>query len=399
MSQRDWPRGSVILCCVNDSPFRRPLEGLLGIPATDGNSIEILRNGDEIFSSMLHDIRDAERSVDLLTYIYWSGDIGREFADTLSEKARQGLRVRTLLDAVGCLKMDDDLVEEMTDAGVMVRWFRPVKRTELGKVYNRTHRKVMVCDEVVGFTGGVGIADPWMGDARNETEWRDTHFRVTGPAVAGIRGAFVDNWAETDAPVYQEGVDTFPALTAAGESPVQVVQGDSGEGWTTVASLLRCLVRLAQERIRLTTAYFNPDDKFIDLLIDAAERGVEIEILLPGPHADKRFVQLASEGVYETLFDAGVKIWNYQTSMLHAKILTVDGVVANVGSANLNHRSALLDEEVCLVVHDPDVVATLDSHFDDDLVASLQIDPERWKERGAVQKGMEKAMRTVRDVM
>ena len=206
-----------------------------------------------------------------------------------------------------------------------LRWFRPMKKLRIGQINHRTHRKLLVVDEDTAFTGGVGIADEWQGDARNEREWRDTHFRVRGPAVDGLRAAFLDNWIETDPDIFEDGVDRFPDQQQHGSSVVQCIRGASETGWSDAATLFRSLLQLAEQRVRLTTAYFVPDEDLIDRICDAADRGVTIEILLPGPHADKRIVQVVSEASYERLLDCGVHLWSFQPSMLHAKVMTVDG--------------------------------------------------------------------------
>ena len=196
--------------------IRRTLEGVLGVPATEGNLVEVLRNGDEIFPAMLEAIAEADHTIDLLTFVYWRGEIGTRFAEALSERARSGVRVRVLLDAWGAHPIDRELIDMMEDAGVRVRWFRPLHRLQMTKANHRTHRKVMVVDEAIGFTGGVGIADEWNGDARNEHEWRDTHFRVRGPAVDGLRAAFLDNWIETDPELFDERDRSVPRTAQAG---------------------------------------------------------------------------------------------------------------------------------------------------------------------------------------
>ncbi|HEX6843935.1 MAG TPA: phospholipase D-like domain-containing protein [Actinomycetota bacterium] len=376
--------------------FRRSLEGIIGVPATEGNTVRVLRNGDEIFPSMLEAIAGASTTIDLLTFVYWRGEIGTRFAEALAERARAGVRVRVLLDAWGAHPIEGRLVDLMEDAGVRVRWFRPLTRLRPTRMNHRTHRKVMIVDEQIGFTGGVGIADEWRGDARNEHEWRDTHFRVEGPAVDGLRAAFLDNWVETDPELFDPEFDRFPSQPGDGSTVIQCVRGASETGWSDVNTLFLALLELAEERVRLTTAYFVPDTHFIERLCDAANRGVTVELLLPGPHADKRFVQLAGEGAYEPLLACGVRIWNFQTSMLHAKVMTVDGLVANIGSANFNSRSTELDEEINLVAIDPDLVAVLDEQFDEDLKASVAIEESRWKHRSLAQRVFEKVSRTAR---
>jgi cardiolipin synthase A/B len=370
--------------------IRRTLEGIIGVPMTEGNEISILRNGDEIFPAMLEAIANAEHTIDFLTFVYWKGEIGTRFADALSERARAGVRVRLLLDGWGCQPIDRPLVEQMDAAGVQVRWFRPLKSFEPNKMDHRTHRKVVIVDESTGFTGGVGIADEWQGDARNASEWRDTHFRVCGPAVDGLRAAFLDNWIETDDVLFDPAIDRFPDQRQPGASVIQCVRGASESGMSDVSTLLNALLQLAKERVRIATAYFVPDGEMIERLSDAARRGVQVEILVPGPHADKRFVQLAGEAAFAQLLERGIHIWYFQPSMLHAKVMTVDGIVAMVGSANINARSTELDEEINLVVLDSGVVARLDEQFDDDLRRSDRVSPSEWEDRGLTQRVLER---------
>ncbi len=371
--------------------LRRTLEGVIGVPATEGNRIDVLRNGDAIFPAMLDAIDHARHTIDFLTFVYWQGEIGTEFAQKLAGRARDGVRVRVLLDAWGARPMEHALIELMRNNGVHLRWFRPLRPLRLGRVNHRTHRKVMIVDESVAFTGGVGIADEWRGDARNEHEWRDTHFRIAGPCVDGLRAAFLDNWAETDSDLFAADVDRFPDQPKPGSSVAQCVRGASETGSSDVETLFRTLLQVATRRVRITTAYFVPDGELMRRLRDATERGVEVEILLPGPNADKRFVQLAGEAVYDTLLEHGVRLWSFQPSMLHAKVMTVDGVVANIGSANLNARSTHLDEEINVVVLDGDVVRALDAHFDDDVERSVAIENGRWRTRSIAQRVAERA--------
>jgi cardiolipin synthase A/B len=375
------------------------LTAVSGVAVTSGNRIDVLRNGDEIFPAMLDAIDDADRSIDLLTYVYWAGEIGAEFATRLSQRARDGLRVRVLLDGVGAKPIDPALVERMKSGGVDVKFFRPADPRHPFRAVHRTHRKVMICDEVIGFTGGVGIADEWLGDGRSEGAWRDTHVRVRGAAVAGLRAAFLDNWVETEHFLFDPAVDRFPPHARHGDSEIQVIKGTAEPGWNDVSMTVRSLVELAEERLRITTAYFVPDDDLQLRLCRAAERGVDVRLLLPGPHADKRFVQLAGEGCYRSLLDAGVEVWCYQPSMLHAKVMTVDGSVAVLGSANYNQRSTSLDEEVVLVVFDDRVADELDRDFDEDLDHSESIDLERWKRRTPGQRALERVFLLARPWM
>ncbi|MBT2392101.1 cardiolipin synthase B [Streptomyces sp. ISL-1] len=375
--------------------MRRRLERLIGIAATEGNALLPLRNGDEIFAAMLHSIRSAEHTVDMMTFVYWRGDIAREFAEALADRARNGVRVRLLLDGFGSRLIEQDLLDLMDRAGAEVAWFRKPLYLSPLKQNHRCHRKVLVVDEAVAYTGGVGIAEEWCGNARNENEWRDTHVQVRGPAVDGIAAAFAQNWAECHDTLF-DARDRFTGHATQGDAVVQVVRGSASFGWQDMQTLIRVMLESAQERFRLATAYFAPDAYFSDLLCAAARRGVQVEILLPGPHTDKRVCQLAGQNHYEDLLRCGVRIFQYQPTMLHTKVITVDQVAGLIGSSNFNRRSLDHDEEIMLAVLDEDFTATLDRHFDEDLQASERIEKGRWKRRSAAQRLRELAVAPIR---
>lgn len=375
--------------------LRRRLECLIGVHFTEGNAVDVLRNGDEIFPAMLDAIRGAEHTVDFLTYIYWKGRPAREFAEALAGRAVAGVRVRVLIDALGGWDIEDGLVDLMERAGVDVQWFRKPWLKSPFKQNHRCHRKVLVVDEAVGFTGGVGIAEEWCGDARDETEWRDTHFRVVGPAVDGLSAAFAQDWAETGAPLY-DARDRFPGQPQPGEAAIQVVRGSASIGHDDLKRAWFVLLRSARRRLRLQTAYFAPEPALLAELRDAVTRGVEVDVMVPGPHWDKRVSQLAAEAVYAELTAMGVRVWSFQPSMLHAKVMTVDGLAAFVGSSNVNRRSLDHDEEVALVVLDRETVDTLERHFDADLERCRRIDLTRWENRSSGQKLLEAAVQPVR---
>ncbi|MDX3310457.1 phospholipase D-like domain-containing protein [Streptomyces sp. NPDC054884] len=375
--------------------IRRRLERLIGIAATEGNALTALRNGDEIFPAMLAGIRSAEHTVDMMTFVYWKGDIAREFARALADRARAGVRVRLLLDGFGSRLIEKGLLAEMDQAGVQVAWFRrPLFLSPL-KQNHRCHRKVLVVDEQTAFTGGVGIAEEWCGNARNAHEWRDTHVEVSGPAVDGMAAAFAQNWAECHDELFDER-DRFIQHRPMGDAVVQVVRGSASFGWQDMQTLIRVMLESAERRFRLATAYFAPDDYFVDLLCATSGRGAEIEILLPGPHTDKRVCRLAGQHHYEALTACGVRIYQYQPTMMHAKVITVDGVAALVGSTNFNRRSLDHDEEIMLAVLDETFTGTLDSHFDDDVRAATLIREGRWKRRSVLQRAREAAVVPVR---
>ena len=361
--------------------YRTAMECLLGVPATEGNQVDVLRNGDEAFPAMLDAVRSASSTVDVHTFGHWNGTVGADLTDALVDRAGAGVRVRVLLDAFGTRHMDRSLPARLSDAGALVEWFRPLSNWRITQSTHRGHRKLLVCDNRVAFTGGIGIGDHWRGDAADPTQWRDTNVRVQGPAVNGLQGAFLNNWAETRQPLYDEHVDPFPDQPHLGPSPVQVVRGDAETGWGDISTLIRSFVGLARRRLRISASYFVPDAEAMALLCAAAGRGVTVELLRPGPHVNSRTSQLASDAQCRRLLEGGVRIWAYQPTVLQAKVMTVDGVMASVGAANFNSRSLTLDDEVNVVVFDPDVVGTLDAHFDDDLTVAEPLDLEQWRHR------------------
>ncbi|GAA2485246.1 phospholipase D-like domain-containing protein [Streptomyces thermolineatus] len=379
--------------------MRRRLERLIGIAATEGNTLVPLRNGDEIFPAMLGAVEAARHTVDMMTFVYWRGEIARRFARALADRARAGVRVRLLLDGFGSRLIEKDLLDLMDDAGVEVAWFRKPLWLSPFKQNHRCHRKVLVVDEEVAFTGGVGIAEEWCGDARNPGEWRDTHVEVRGPAVDGIAAAFAQNWAECRPDLFDDRdrfVQHVPRDGEEGGAVVQVVRGSASFGWQDMQTLLRVVLESAEHRLRLATAYFAPDAYFVDLLCAAARRGVRVEILLPGPHTDKRVCQLAGQNFYEDLLACGVRILHYRPTMMHAKILTVDGIASLIGSTNFNRRSLDHDEEVMLAVIDDDFTARLDQHFEEDAALSDPIEERRWRRRALPQRLLEAAVTPVR---
>lgn len=378
--------------------YQRVLEAALGIPFSAGNRVKVLRNGIEIFPAMLSAIRQSQHSVELLTFIYWKGRIAHEFADALAERARAGVRVRVILDAVGALAMPKTLVETMRDAGVDILWFRPPVRWKVWHIDNRTHRKVLICDGRIAFTGGVGIAEEWEGDARNPSEWRDTHFQIEGPAVYGLQAAFVDNWIEGDRPIRND-FTYIEALEPVGKSRVQVMKTSAAVNWSSIATLFHVLLTTARRKVRITTAYFVPSPATVRLLQETARRGVDVQVMLPGPYHDHRVAQLAQQTEYAPMMAAGVRIWAYQPTMLHAKIATVDDTVACVGSANFNHRSMSKDDEIALLVLDDEIVAELDRHFEEDRVHCEELAPAAYRRPGLLRRMQRSAVNLFKQQM
>jgi cardiolipin synthase len=285
--------------------------------------------------------------------------------------------------------MPNELYELMKKKGVQIEIFRPLPQWKIWKIDNRTHRKVMICDGEIAFTGGVGIASEWEGDARDTNEWRDTHFQIRGPAVFGLQAAFMENWIETGRPLSFD--HSIKSITEDGDSAsIQVIRTSASVRWSDIVMLYQALVKMAQQSIRITTAYFNPNEVMVDLLREASERGVDVQIMMPGSTIDKDIARVAGDEAFDPLLDAGVDLWYYQKTMLHAKIITIDGVVSCIGSANFNHRSMLKDDEVNVVILDEQVTQELNSHFDSDLEYCEEVKKHQWKKRSLWKRFTEK---------
>jgi len=366
---------------------RTQLENMLGSPFVDGNHVQALQNGAEIFPAMLDALEQAKSSIDFLTYVYWEGDIAREFAETLADRAKDGLRVRVLLDSFGASEMSEDLLSLIKDAGAEVRWFRPLSTWRIWRSDKRTHRKILITDNERGFTGGVGIAEEWTGDAGGPNEWRDTHFAFKGPAVRSLNAAFMDNWNECGEWTWDE-VHAPPAEFEDGV-PVQVVRASSTIGWSDTAALLRAMITISRRSLTIVTPYFVPDEQLRSLLCAAAKRGVDVNLMIPGQYCDARTSQLAGQPSYGPLLDAGVNLWRYQKTMLHAKLTIVDSQFSCIGSANLNHRSMGKDEECCAVVISGKIAEQLEQRFQADCEFSEQVSLEEWRKRGSWMRAKE----------
>jgi cardiolipin synthase len=376
--------------------FARVVEALTVAPLRQGNRVKVLRNGHEIFPAMLEAIRSAERTVNFATYVYWTGSIAPEFAEALAERAEAGVEVNVLLDAVGAAKMDRSLIELLERSGATVAWFRPPRWYTLHKLNNRTHRKILVVDGRVGFTGGVGIAEEWTGNGEDPEHWRDTHVRVEGPAVRDLLGGFLDNWAEATQCILA-GPEHLPDLRRLEDGiQVQVTRSTAEKGSTDAEHLFYAAITCARKRIWLTTAYFAPRRAFVDALCDAVRRGVDVCVLTNGPHIDKQVVREAGHLAYQRMLGCGVRIFEYQRTMLHAKVLIVDDRWASIGSVNFDNRSFSLNDELNLSLRDQAVVATLEEHFLADLDDAAELDLAAWRARPMVMRAHELLSAAVR---
>ena len=373
------------LYSMDDPRFTQELGVLLGPPFLAGTQAQALLNGDEIFPPMLAAIRSAQVSITFETYIYWSGDIGRAFADALAERARQGVKVHVLLDWVGSAKMDDSLVELMTQAGVQVERFHPPHWSHLGRLNNRTHRKLLITDGRLGFTGGVGVAPQWTGRGHDPEHWRDTHFRVEGPVVAQMQSVFIDNWIKVTGDVLH-GPDYFPALVPVGPALAQMFSSSPSGGSESMQLMYLLAVTAASRSIDISAAYFVPDELTLQALTEALKRGVKLRIVVPGKHIDSDTVRSASRATWGPLLKSGATIAEYEPTMYHCKLMIVDGLLTSVGSTNFDNRSFRLNDEATLNVFDKAFAAAQTATFEADLARAHRVSHAQWQARPAHEK-------------
>jgi cardiolipin synthase len=370
---------------VDDPQFRRSMSVLLGPPIVDGNQVEVLLNGDAIFAAMLKDIRGAKQTITFETYIYWSETIGKEFADALIERARAGVKVHVMLDFIGSIKMDDAAMEQMKQAGIKLERFHKPVWWKFTKLNNRTHRKVLVIDGKVGFTGGVGIADQWRGTAQDKQHWRDSHFRIEGPVVGQMQAVFADNWTKATGTVL-DGAAYFPALPASGAHAAQMFSSSPSGGSESMLLMYLMSITAAKHTIHLSSSYFVPDELAVRALVAAAKRGVKIRIITPGDNIDSDVVRAASRALWGDLLEAGIEIAEYQPTMYHVKALVVDSLMVSVGSTNFDHRSFSLNDEANLNVIDAAFARQQVRIFEDDWKLSKVVTLAAWKDRPVLEK-------------
>ena len=369
--------------------FERALGSLLGPGIVGGNAVTELLNGDQIFPPMLAAIKSAQKSVTFETYIYWSGDIGKQFADALSERARAGVPVHVLLDWVGSAKMEESYLAEMKEAGVQIEKFHKPHWYNLARLNNRTHRKLLVVDGQVGFTGGVGIAPAWTGNAQDPDHWRDSHYLVRGPAVAQMQATFLDNWLKVTGKVLH-GEAYFPAIAPAGGQKAQMFSSSPSSGSESMQLMYHLAITAAERSIDLSVAYFVPDDLTRKLLMDALARGVRVRLVTPGEHTDTETVKAASRATWGELLQAGAEIYEYGPTMYHCKVMIVDQLLVSVGSTNFDNRSFRLNDEANLNVYDAAFAQRQTQVFEDDIKRSRRVTYEAWLERPWSEKLHEK---------
>ena len=364
-----------------ESPlFAHELGSMLGPAFVAGNLVQVLKNGDQIFPPMLKAIRGAKSTITFESYIYWSGDIGREFADALSERARSGVKVHVLLDWVGSAKMDESMMTGMQEAGVQIRKFHPPHWSHLGRMNNRTHRKILVADGRTAFTGGVGIAPHWTGNAQDPQHWRDTHFQVDGPVVAQMQAIFLDNWVKATGDVLH-GDKYFPIIAPVGTQAAQMFSSSPSGGSESMQLMYLLAIASASRSVDLSASYFVPDDLVLRTLIEAIRRGVKVRIIVPGEHIDSDTVRSASRARWGDLLSAGAVIAEYQPTMFHCKVMIVDQILVSVGSTNFDNRSFRLNDEATLNVMDSPFAKQQTAIFEEDLALSRQITFAQWSNR------------------
>jgi cardiolipin synthase len=383
---------------AEDASFLPTIEAYTST-AHGGNRATVLLNGDQIFPAQLEAIRSARITISYAQYFYDAGPIGLEIAEALADRCRAGIRAHILLDGFGTLYMPVEYRETMERAGCEVATFRPLRPLTLfaatgwGNGNKRNHRRILVVDGRIGFTGGSGVSPKWTGDGRTEGQWRDTDMRIEGPIVAGLQAAFVENWLEATGNVLG-GDSYFPPCLGAGRSPLR----SPTTGSFSMYTMLLLAMSSARRSIYITNAYFLPDGRMVQALTEAPNRGVRVVVLLPGA-IDNSIVRHASRSKFGDLLKAGVEIYEYQAGLLHAKTMTIDGIWATIGSTNLDTRSFALNEELNAVVYDRDVVGQLEGIFADDLTYSRKIDYARWNNRGFVNRLLELLALPVREQM
>ncbi|HMI86033.1 MAG TPA: phospholipase D-like domain-containing protein [Polyangiaceae bacterium] len=370
---------------VADPQFARSLELLMGATLQDGNDVRELSNGDEIFPAMLAAIRSAERTITFESYIYLSGQTGRAFAEALAERARAGVKVFVLIDWMGSHKADDQSIELMRGAGVDVAKYNPPRFATLLDVNNRTHRKLLIIDGRIGFTGGVGIADNWTGRGDSPDHWRDAHFRIEGPTVGQMQATFMDNWVEVRPDIHHDEA-YFPAIPPAGSMRAQIVHSAPDGGSLKIRLMYGFFVGGARKTLRIANAYFIPEDAAVAELVRAAQRGVNVELVVPGAITDSQTTRHASHAKWGELLAAGVAIYEFQPSMYHCKIMIVDDLWVSVGSTNFDNRSFRINDEANLNVIDEEFAKKQAAIFEADKAHSRRVTFEQWQARGVVDK-------------
>jgi cardiolipin synthase A/B len=373
--------------------FFPTLEGLTDAPIIGGNKVEFLNNGDALFPAMLREIKRAKSTITFAQYLFKGGSLARELAQSFAERCGAGVKVFLLLDSHGSSEVPDEITGVLKEAGCHLEFFRRIRAPQvilpwkLLRYNYRNHRRILVIDGRIGFTGGYGISDAWLGDGRTEDHWRDTNLRIEGPAVRHLQAAFAESWFETTGDLIG-GEGFFPNLDGLGKTATQVVKSSPVGGSFQNYLLYLLSITSAKKSILITNSYFIPDERMIDALLDATGRGVRVIVLVPGK-IDHKITYRASRRYYGRMLLGGVEIFEYVPALLHSKSMVVDGVWATVGSTNFDNRSFALNEELNLTLYDKPLARQLEEIFAEDLKLSRKVTYEEWDNRGLKEKFFE----------
>lgn len=373
---------------VESDEFLTTITGATGAPVVPGNRLDILNNGDEFYPAMLQDIARAEYSITIEAYIYWAGDIGHAFARALAQRARSGVRVKILLDAFGSSDIGDDIVRQLEEARCQIAWYNPLRWYTLGRLNQRTHRKSLIIDGRVAYTGGAGIADSWLGHAEDADHWRDIQIRLEGPAVTPLQTGFSQNWLETTRELIS-GPLYYPLHEPAGDVSALTIISTPVTGASTARILYYLSIAAARKSILIANPYFVPDSVALDTLIDAKARGVDVRIMVAGRRDHNWLSRNNAVRLYGRLLEAGIDVLEYDLTLLHQKTMVVDDLWSTIGTANFDSRSFAHNEENNVCVHDRRVAQEMVRIFTDDSKHCTAIDYDTWRRRGVFQKAQE----------
>jgi cardiolipin synthase A/B len=373
---------------VDDEEFLPTMAGTTGVPFLPGNRLTILNNGDEFFPAMLEAIAAAEVSITIEAYIYWAGEIGVQFAEALAAKAASGVRVKILLDAVGSSSIGEDILRTLEKGPCQLAWYNPFSWKHIGRYNHRTHRKSLIIDGRIAFTGGAGIADHWRGRARNPDEWRDMQIRLDGPAVAPLQTGFAQNWLQTTGELVS-GPLYYPFIEPAGPLALQTILSSPEVGASTVRIMYYLSIICARRSIYIANPYFVPDAAARDALIEAKRRGVDVRVMVAARYNDNWLAHHNSVRVYGRLLEAGVEILEYNQTMLHLKTMVVDGRWFTIGTTNFDNRSFAHNEENNTCGYDETMARQLHDMFESDTAGCERLDLAGWKKRGLRQRTQE----------
>jgi cardiolipin synthase len=383
---------------VESPEFPITMAGMTGMPLVPGNEVVLFNNGDEFFPAMLEAIEAAEHSITMEQYIFWDGQIGRRFAEAFAEKARTGIPVKLLLDAVGSSTLGEPIVKILEAGGCQLAWYRPIHWYTLIRANHRTHRKSLIVDGRIAFTGGAGLADHWLGRAKDSRSWRDVMIRVEGPGALEQQSGFALSWLQSTGEILT-GHDYFPLPAPAGNVSVQTILSSPFEGTGAAGTMHLIAVQCARRHLYIANPYFIPDARMIDMLHNASQRGVAVKLMLAGKHNDTWWARQNSVRLYGKLLAAGVEIFEFLPTMLHQKVVMVDDAWASVGTANFDNRSLSLNEETSVCFHERSLINQLHEMFLADLERCKKVTLARWKKRGFWQRAGEQFASLMEDQM